>query len=102
MTGLDTVGFYAACAIGVVLWLLPALILSVTYAVCSRSAERAYRDGHRDGYAAADFMQGERAAGRGIGAEIALVEPEPAIQTDAALISVAAQLVDIAEHIRHT
>ena len=99
MTGLSTIGFYAACAVGVVLWLLPALILATTYAICSRAAERAYRDGHRDGYAAAEFIQGERAAGRH-GAEIALVEPVP-IQTDAALISVAAQLVDLAEHIRH-
>jgi hypothetical protein len=97
MTGLDNAAFYAACAIGVVLWLLPAIILSTTYAICTRSAERAYRDGHRDGWAAAEFEARERAAGQ----HAHELASEPDVQTDAALVGVAAQLVDIAENLRN-
>jgi hypothetical protein len=99
VSGLSNAGFYAACAVGVVLWLLPALILSTTYAVCNRSAEQAYRDGHRDGWAAADYQRGERAAA-GFAHELAVIEPDPPVQTDAALIGVAATLVDLAEQLR--
>jgi hypothetical protein len=93
VTGLSNVGFYAAIAVGVVLWLLPALILATTYALCERSAERAYRQGHRDGWDAAEYQAREVAAADHAAGPIANGE----VQSDARLMGIAAQLVDIAD-----
>jgi hypothetical protein len=96
MTGATTLTFWALCAGLAVLWLAPSLILAVTYALCNRDAETAYRAGHRDGWLACQSRDADQAEA----AHVLTLGATPEVQTDAALVRVAAELVDLADHLR--